>query len=180
MEDARDGRGAARLKLFPGIGCQIESGGTSAPYRSTGRRVCRMFKRRRPDSVSSFQNWSGRILSVSPGSPEQRVPLLPRLASPRIKEEIYIDGRGKSKCARRGGERASSSDILSRYHFSLNASNARFYACTSVEHPAIRRSPEKRRLPSEIVGSRGSDRGPGLRLLTIITPHYRSPDSVII
>ena len=36
-------RGATEIETFLGIGCQIESGGTSTPYRSTRRRVCRMF-----------------------------------------------------------------------------------------------------------------------------------------
>jgi len=41
---ARQGRaGCRQIETFLGIGCQIESGGTSAPYRSARRRVCRMF-----------------------------------------------------------------------------------------------------------------------------------------
>lgn len=32
-----------QIETFLGIGCQIESADTSAPYRSTRRRVCRMF-----------------------------------------------------------------------------------------------------------------------------------------
>lgn len=39
----REGRGCHQIETFLGIGCQIESGGTSAPYHSTRRRVCRMF-----------------------------------------------------------------------------------------------------------------------------------------
>lgn len=35
--------GCHQIETFLGIGCQIESRGTSAPYRSTRRRVCRMF-----------------------------------------------------------------------------------------------------------------------------------------
>lgn len=43
QEREREGRGCRQIETFLGIGCQIESEGTSAPYHSTRRRVCRMF-----------------------------------------------------------------------------------------------------------------------------------------
>jgi len=94
-ERRREKRDATEIETFLGIGCQIESGGTSTPYRSTRRRVCRMFN----DGRGRF-----RVSETGPPNPRLTTPsdttrsFSPvRITISRTKTRssvIYIDERG--------------------------------------------------------------------------------------
>lgn len=92
---ARKRGGCRQIETFLGIGCQIESAGTSAPYHSTRRRVCRMFNDGRGRfRVSETGLPNPRLVSAHNSLLEAETPVLVCVTTRRIKTRscvIYID-----------------------------------------------------------------------------------------
>lgn len=99
--EREEGRWCHRIESFLGIGCQIESGGTSAPYHSTRRRVCRMFNDGRGRfRVSETGPPNPRHVSAQPRYSKAEMPVLVCVTTRRIKRHggsvIYNDAHENS------------------------------------------------------------------------------------
>lgn len=90
--EREEGRWCHQIETFLGIGCQIESGGTSAPYHSTRRRVCRMFNDGRGRfRVSETGPPNPRLVSAQPRYSKAEMPVLVCVTTRRIKTRRFCD-----------------------------------------------------------------------------------------